>query len=362
MKIPVYKPHLPPYVLVEPEIKQMYESGMLYPGKYTHRLEQKVAAFTGVPNVQAVSNCSIGLMLVMNLLPPRSKVIIPSFTFSATLQCLEWCGHTPVVVDVDDEGQMRPSRVAKALDDHPDVSAVLPVHMWGNACYPARLEEVCKEAGKLLFFDGAHALGTMYQGKDLAHFGNGVVYSVAVTKPISAGEGGLVVTRDLWVYEGVRDGAAHGLAGSLDTRIRGTNGKIQEFNSILAFHALGAFDETRRRRTEIMNRYLEGLKGLPLRIWKPQAGVDAFYKDCVLFTKTGAEREGLESFLTKKGIGTKRYFDPAVPDMGSFNGIVHSADMGRKLAKTSLVIPFYPALTDQEVEFVVANVRSYFSR
>lgn len=361
MKIPVYKPHLPPYALVEPEIRRMYESGMLYPGKYTNRLEQKVAAFTGVPNVQAVSSCSMGLVLVMNLLPPKSKVIIPSFTFSATLQALEWCGHTPVVVDVDPDGQMQPSSVAEALHDHADVAAVLPVHMWGNACYPVKFEELCRETGKLLFFDGAHALGTTYNGKDLAQFGNGTVYSVAVTKPVSAGEGGLVVTRDLWVYEGVRDGAAHGLAGSLDTRIRGTNGKIQEFNSILGFHALAIVADTRRRRGEIMSQYQKGLEGLPIRIQRVQEGVDACYKDCVIFTETRLERNRLETFLRQQGIGTKRYFDPAVPDMGSFRGIVHSADMGRLLAETCLAIPLYPALTDEEVEFVIASLRSYFS-
>lgn len=362
MKIPFYRPNLPPYALVEPEIRRMYESGMLYPGKYTQRLEQKVAAFTGVSNVQAVSSCSMGLVLVMNLLPPRSEVIIPSFTFKSTLQALEWCGHTPVVVDVDDNGQMYPELAADALEEYPDAAAVLPVHMWGNACYPVEFEELCLEEGPFLFFDGAHALGTTYKGKHLAHFGNGTVYSIAVTKPVSAGEGGLVVTRDLWVYEQVRDGAAHGLAGSLDTRMRGMNGKIQEFNSILAFHALETITDTRQRRAEIMNQYRKGLEGLPIRMWKEQEGVEACHKDCVIFTETRLERNRLEAYLGQQGIGTKRYFDPAVPDMGSFRGVIHSAENGRKLADTCLAIPLYPTLKYEEVEFVISTIRNYFSK
>lgn len=361
MQIPIYKPQLPPYTTVEPEIREMFSSGILYPGKYTQRLESRVADMCRVPYVHAVTSCSLGLVLVMNLLPKRSKVIIPAFTFNATLQALEWNDHIPVVVDVDDDGQMRPDLVEAALDQHPDVKAVIPVHMWGNACYPEEYHRMSRERDDLMvIFDGAHVLGTTFKGRHLAEFGNGVVYSIAATKPVSAGEGGLVVTPNLWIYEGVREGAGHGLVGSLDTRSRGINGKIQEFNSILAYHALNMFDETRRRRAEIITAYRENFRDVPVRVWKTRDGVDPSYKDCVIFTQTGPERNRLETFLNQKGIGTKRYFDPAVADMGSFEGIVHSTENGRKLAATCLTIPLYPALTKEEVEFIITSVRTYF--
>ena len=360
MQIPIYKPQLPPYALVEPEIQKMYVSGMLYPSKYTQRLEQQASEYTGVPYVHAVTSCSLGLILMLNLVPRGSKVIMPSFTFNATLQALEWNNHTPIIVDVDQDGQMHPALAEEALSTHPDVAAVLPVHMWGNACYPEEYETLCERFGAKLFFDGAHVFGTLYKDRHVSTFGDATCHSIAATKPVSAGEGGLVMTSNRSIYEGIQEGAGHGLVGSLDTRTRGLNGKIQEFNSILAYHAIACFEETQGRRTDIMNIYRAGLKDLPLRIWKVREGVVPSYKDCVLFVESSAERNRLETFLNEKGIGTKRYFDPAIPDMGSFGGIVHSAEMGRQLASTCLTLPLYPALTNEEVEFIIITAKAFF--
>jgi dTDP-4-amino-4,6-dideoxygalactose transaminase len=80
----------------------------------------------------------------------------------------------------------------------------------------------------------------------------------------------------------------------------------------------------------------------------------------VLFTETTEEREKLDTHVQAAGVGTKRYFEPAIPDMGSFEGIEHSADNARRLAATCLTLPLYPALTDSEVEYVVRTVRSFY--
>ena len=362
MQIPIYKPELPPYEVVEPEIRDMYASGMLYPGPFTDRLERQAEAYCGVPHVAAVTSCSLGLILLLNILHhlKGGKVIMPSFTFNATLQALEWNDFIPVVVDVDDDGQMRPDLVEDALRQHPEVVAIVPVHMWGNACYPAEYEKIWLDHGVSVFFDGAHVFGTTYKGQSLTQFGSGIVYSIAATKPVSAGEGGLVATRFPAVDEGLREGAGHGLVGSLDTRTRGINGKIQEFNSILAYHAIERFDATRSRRTEIMETYRAGFADLPLRIWEPREHVEPSYKDCVVFTRNSAERARLETYLNEREIGTKRYFDPAIPDMGSFGGIVHSAENGRRLAEICLSLPLYPSLTNSDVERIITTVRSFF--
>jgi dTDP-4-amino-4,6-dideoxygalactose transaminase len=363
MKIPIYKPELPPYEEVEPDIKDMYLSGMLYPSKYTVRLEKQVKEYYGVPYVIPVTSCSTGLILLLNSLwPKKGKVILPSFTFNSTLQAVEWNSLTPVVVDVDDDGQMRPDLVEDALNQHPDVIAIMPVHMWGNACYPEEYEKLRSMTNIPVFFDGAHVFGTTYEGQSLSQFGSGIVNSIAATKPVSAGEGGLVITRFESIAEAVKEGASHGLVGSLDTRSRGMNGKIQEFNSILAYHAINHFEKTKKRRADIMEMYRDDLFDSPVRVWETRPSVDATYKDCVIFTQSPAERNRLETYLNEKGIGTKRYFDPAIPDMGSFNGIVHSADNGRRLANICLTLPLYPSLTNKEVAYVTSSIDNFFKR
>ena len=370
MQVAIYKPELPAFDEVEPELREMFDSGMLYPGKYTDRLVESMKTYLQVEHIMPVNSCSSGLMILVALLyrlgrklsPSQGKIIIPGFTFNATLQAVQWGGYTPVCIDVDDNGQLRPDLVREYLRQHQDVAAVMPVHMWGNACYPEEYDQLHQEFGIPVFFDGAHVLGTNYKGVSLANFGSAVVFSIAATKPLSAGEGGLICTNDRQIFEDSRHVTFHGLFNSLDTRLPGLNAKTQEFNSIVAFHALKKFDKTRATRAAILDFYREALAGLPLRVWKAREGVDASYKDCVIFAESRVVRDALELHLNVQGVGTKRYFDPAVPDMGYFNGIDAGCENSRKLSDQCLTIPLYPALTRGELDYVVSTIRDFYAR
>ncbi|KKM00739.1 hypothetical protein LCGC14_1801390, partial [marine sediment metagenome] len=249
MQIPIYKPELPPYEVVEPEIRAMYASGMFYPGVYTDRLIEQVQKYTGVKYVLPVSSCSMGLMIALSIIPKGSYVVIPSFTFNATLQSLEWNGLHPVTVDVDDNGIMDLNALEDCLDNVSGIKAVLPVHMWGNLCDVQKFEKVCHARNVSVFFDGAHVFGSFDNGSFPP--GSATVFSIAATKPISAGEGGLIVTNNPFLFTRYRDISNHGRLDSLDTKEKGINGKIQEFNSILAYHAIQQFDKTKSRRREL---------------------------------------------------------------------------------------------------------------
>ncbi len=361
MQIPIYKPELPPYDEVEPDIRAMYRSGMLYPGPFTDRLVSEVLQFCDVNYCLPVSSCSLGLILMLNTLPKGSKVIMPAFTFNATLQALEWNNLVPLLVDVDDNGQLSIPHLQECLAQHPhNVGGILGVHMWGNLLDTPELRKIGQDFNVPVFYDGAHALGSF--DDESVDSGAATCFSIAATKPVSAGEGGLIVTNDEIIFNELQDASSHGLHGSLDTRIRGINGKIQEFNSILAYYALKQFDRTRTRRRTIMDFYRDSLDGLPIRIWEPREGIHTIsYKDCVLFTETSEGRNKLDIYVQAAGIGTKRYFEPAIPDMGSFKGIEHSAENARRLAATCLTLPLYPALTDSEVEYIVSTIRRYYS-
>lgn len=359
MQISIYKPALPPYEEVEPDIRKMYDSGMLYPGYFTERLVSQIKSYCGVKYVLPVNSCSTGLLASLSLIPAGRKVIMPAFTFNATLQALEWNGLVPLIVDVDDDGQLDLNKLSECLEKHPHgVGGVLPVHMWGNLL---DVEEVFSRTSGIpyVFFDGAHVFGSTDSGQ--VYPGDATVFSIAATKPVSAGEGGLIITNRQSVYEDLSDVVFHGLCDSLDTRLKGINGKIQEFNSILAYHAIQHFDKTKTRRRKLMEFYRDSFKNLPIRVWQPRKSVDPSYKDCVIFTNARDTRDRLDVFIQSKGIGTKRYFEPAVPDMGSFKGIVHSSDTARTLSDTCLTLPLYPGLSDLEIEYIVNMVTEFFN-
>ena len=369
MEIRGYKPSPPCYEDVKESIEEMWKTGMFYPGENNKKLLDTLRGQLRSPYITTTNSCSAGLIGAVCYLRRNptetgdSKVIIPSFTFSATLEAVQWASLQPVVVDVDDNGQMCPDQVRAALEEYQgQIKGIIPVHMWGNACYPEEYRDIGINYEVPIVFDGAHAYGTIFKGHPVSVYGDATVYSIAATKPVSAGEGGVVVCNRQDIYKYVERWSNHGSIGTLDPEIVGTNAKLQDFNAILALGALKDFPRHRARRTKIMEYYRSELNKLSpkIRIWKTREHTDPTYKDCVLFTETPSERNGLETFLNEKGIETKRYFDPAIPDMGSFKGIVHSCDNARNLAATCLALPLYPALTDAEMEYIVSTVRRFY--
>ena len=110
-----------------------------------------------MPHCVAVANATLGLELVLNALPRKGQVIVPSFTFIASAHAIVRTGHTPVFVDVDSRGLIDPQAVAAAVG--PETVAILPVNLFGLVCDVERLSDIASSAGARLIYDSAHALG-----------------------------------------------------------------------------------------------------------------------------------------------------------------------------------------------------------
>ena len=100
MEIKFYRPNLPKWFDVAVDIKETYDAGILYPGRYTLRLEEMMRSHFNTKYAIAVNNCSNALILLTCDLPRGSKIIIPSYTFRATYQVAEWNNLIPVVTDL----------------------------------------------------------------------------------------------------------------------------------------------------------------------------------------------------------------------------------------------------------------------
>lgn len=364
MKVPFFKPDLPPYGRVEKDFREAYNNGWLgVPGKFTDRFEAAIKEYIGVRHVITVNNCSNALIAMLAHIPDGSKVIIPAYTFRATLQALEWNRLIPVVVDVDLVGNLSTSKVELAfLEEYGnDIKAILAVHIFGNPCYPRELEEIAAVNNVELFFDGAHAFGAMVNDVRIGNFGRAEAFSIAVTKPLAAGEGGIITTNDDSIAERVTNVIWHGLYGSLDTRYSGLNGHIQEINSIIGYYGLKNLDINLKRRRYLAQVYCEsftaGLNGLIECVDTEEIDGSAV-KDFVIHTN---KRNELIEYLNNNGIETKKYFYPAIPDMGTFNGIIHSAAVARRLANECVALPLYCSLTDKEQNYIINKIKGFFN-
>ena len=203
----------------------------------------------------AVSSCTTGLMLALRALDIRGDVVMPSFTFSASAHAVAWNGATPRFVECDLDTFQLDLDDARARGSD-GASALLATHVFGAPCLPGDLELMARAAGIPLVFDAAHGFGAQSSGTPLGRFGDAEVFSLTPTKPLVAGEGGLVATRRADVAEAVRIGRDYANPGDYDTRFVGLNGRMSEMHAATALASLESFAANQARRFEIVDRYL----------------------------------------------------------------------------------------------------------
>lgn len=171
-----------------------------FPAKVRH-FEEAVADRAGVRHALAVNAGTSGLYLALSGLGigPGDEVIVPGFTFVATISSVVYARARPVLAEVDDTFNLDPADVESRIT--PRTRAIIAVHMLGNAARIEDLRAVADRHGLALIEDAAQAFGASYKGKWLGSFGHAGVYSFNEYKTITCGDGGMLVTDDTALYE-----------------------------------------------------------------------------------------------------------------------------------------------------------------
>jgi dTDP-4-amino-4,6-dideoxygalactose transaminase len=207
--LPIIKPTMFDPIEITSEIKEIFSSGNVTTSKYVKKFEEECARYLGVRNVVAVSSATSGLMLAVKGLGLRGEVIVPSFTFVATVHSLIWNNIKPVFVDCE-EGtyNIDITKIEEKITSR--TSAIMPVYVFGNPPRIRELEEIAKRNNLKLIFDSAQAFGAEYESIKAGCFGNCEVFSLSPTKVITAIEGGLVATDNDELAEFLRSARDYG--------------------------------------------------------------------------------------------------------------------------------------------------------
>ena len=164
-------------------------------GPLVRELDDRFAEHLGVRNAVSITNGTLSLMVAAKALDLSGQVIVPAFTFPATAQALSWAGLTPVFCDVDPTTHNLSVELVEPLIND-QTCAVLGVHLWGRACNPYDLADLCDRHGLLLFFDAAHAINCTYDGRKIGGFGCVESFSFHATMMLNGAEGGCLTTND----------------------------------------------------------------------------------------------------------------------------------------------------------------------
>ena len=309
------QPTIPELSEISTELKEIFSTKNITNGRYVHEFEKEIAKYLGVKHAVAVSCCTSGLILTCKSLELTGEVIVPSFTFSATVQALVWNNLKPVFVDCDPKNF---NINAKLIEDliTPRTSAIMAVHVFGMPADIDALVKITKKHGLKLIFDSAHAIGAKYDGKLVGGFGDAEVFSLSPTKVLTSGEGGIVATNDDALAKNIRIGRDYANPGDYNCQFAGLNARMAEFNAILGLKGLETMEEKVISRNRLAEVYKQNLKNVPgISFQEGTPGSRSTYKDLSILVEPelfGLSRKILAECLDKENIRTKKYYYPPI--------------------------------------------------
>lgn len=347
-RLPFMRPTLPPWESLAASVREIVGTGLLTKGRYLELFEDRVARHLGVKHAVAVSSCTTGLMLVYRCLGLHGEVLVPSFTFMATVHPLVWQGVTPVFVDVDPLAwNIDPDCIEARIT--PRTTAIVAVHIFGNPAAAEELENIARRHGLALVFDSAHGFGALHHGAPLGGYGLAEVFSTSPTKLLVTGEGGVVATNDDHLAGQIRVGREYGNPGNYDSVLPGINARMQEFSAILGLHSLDMLEDNASRRNQLAARYRDGLAEVPgIKFQTVNPWDRSSYKDFTIRVDApefGLDRDTLSQALAQEGIDTRAYYVPPVHQQSTYRDLARRQrpylPITESLAADVLSLPMY---------------------
>lgn len=365
--IPLIRPTLPDMAKVLEMFRQSCESGAVTSGEIVAAFEEEACRFTGADHAVAVSSCTSGLVLAfaaMNF-PDGAEVVVPSFTFAATVEAVVWNRLVPVYVDcVPGTMTIDPDEVVKAIG--PRTAAVCPVNIFGLPPDMDRLQEISVKYGIPLLFDSAQALGSTFGGKQAGGFGLCEVFSLSPTKVVTAIEGGLVTTNDRSLAEKLRSMRDYGKGpDGADMVYNGLSARMSELHGAVGLLGLRDADRLINARLRLIKRYrarLDKLSGCRVQEFPSDRTSSGNYFTLLIGNEARLNRDAVYEKLKSSHIQAKRYFHPPVHAQTAFrvrpHRIVGDLFNTWSASRESLALPLYSHLTDQQQDRVCKELEA----
>jgi len=338
-------------------------SGRLALGPRLASFEASFAAASGGTHVSAVSSGTAGLHLAIRAagIQRGDDVVTTPFSFVASANCLLYEGARPVFCDIDPRTlNMSAEAAGDALTER--TTGILPVHIFGYPVDMPRIELLSRDCGLWIVEDACEALGATHaDGTQVGARGNLSVFGFYPNKQITTGEGGAVVSPSAQVKERIDSERNQGRApdmGWLDHDRLGFNYRLDDLSCALGIAQLERLDELLAARARVASLYSEalaGVEGLGLPC-ADEGGNRRGWFVYVVQLPHGVDRDESVGAMRERGVDTKPYL-PAIHLMSfyreRFGHQPGEFPVCEDVAARSLALPFYPELSDGEVEQVV---------
>ncbi len=343
---------------------RVIDSGYFILGPEVHAFEEAFASYCGVKHAVGVGNGLEALHLALRTLGvgPGDDVIVPSNTYIATVLAVSYTGATPVLVEpYNHTGNINPEAIRAAIT--PATKAIIPVHLYGQSCQMIDIMALAERHGIYVIEDNAQSQGATCQGRRTGSWGHLNATSFYPGKNIGAlGDGGAITTHDPILEADVRKWRNYGSEVKYYNEVQGYNSRLDELQAALLLVKLARLDSWNEDRKRLASRYNKCLSGVgDIQVFQLAEGCTSVYH---LYPIRTNRRDELQSKLSKSGIGSLIHY-PVPPHLqnaydkkGWKKGQFPIAE---KHAQTLLSLPLFPGLSDDEQDFIIETIHSFFT-
>ncbi len=361
------------------------ESQYFILGPNVKELEEKFCEFLGVKHAVGVSSGTDALLIALMALGigPGDEVIVPTYSFFATAGVVSRLNATPVFVDVDPVTfNINPADIEKKITGK--TKAVIPVHLYGQSCEMDEILAVARKHKIKVVEDGAQAIGVQYKdGKRVGSIGDIGCFSFFPSKNLGCfGDGGLVVTNDDNLGYMLKIMRNHGADPKYYHKKIGGNFRLDAIQAAVLkvkLPRLNSWSAERRNNAERYTQYFkeaglaeeEGKTAfdannkvlLPKAVYRNVDGITDYhiYNQYIIRVE---KRDELRKYLSEKEIGSEIYYpvpfhlQECFKELGYGKGDLPVAEQA---AETSIALPIFPELSNEQQKFVVDTIKNFFS-
>ena len=359
--IPVYRPHLG-------ETEKLYVNQAMdstwisSKGPFLDRFEHEFPAYLGAAHGVATNNGTTSLHVALAALGigPGDEVIVPTFTYIASVNAITYTGATPVFVDSEpDFWNLDPALIEPLVTER--TRAIEIVHLYGHPADADPVLEVARRHGLAVIEDAAEAHGAKYRGRKVGTLGDAASFSFFGNKVITTGEGGMVVTDDEEFAEKCRHLRGQGVS---PTRtywhdVIGYNYRMTNLAAAIGCAQLERIDQVLEDKRRIAGWYRDRLEGAPGLIFQREAEwADAVWWMVSVLVEPGM-RDGLMAFLADNRVDSRPFFHPA--HQLPMYGRSQSYPVAERLGSSGINLPSFPDLTKVQVDLVCDLIERFLS-
>lgn len=346
-------------------IAQVFDSEWYVLGEAVKGFEAEYAAFNQTTACVGVANGLDALHLALRALGigTGDEVLVPSNTYIATWLAVSMVGAVPVPVEPNlATYNLDPTRLEAAIT--PRTRAIMPVHLYGQACEMQAIMAVAEKHGLQVVEDNAQAQGASFTGQLTGSFGAINATSFYPGKNLGAlGDAGAITTNHESLAQQIRVLRNYGSQQKYHNEVLGYNSRLDEMQAAILRVKLPFLPEWTQQRQALADQYQAALSGIPdLQLPIVAPGATHVYH---LYVVRTSKRDALQRYLTEQGVGTLIHY-PVPPHLqAAYKHLGYKAGdfpLAEEIAATCISLPLWPGMTSEQIRTVVTHIHTFYCK